>query len=140
MSQNYNTGYAINTNEMFTRFPCSYIKKNYSNVTKSKYAASVWTYCFKLVLEDIIENSITFMLPTRQEAFLEMRRFSGDEFIKARQNGAFQEVDFLKSNFSANKLQFRYRSKHNTHYKPIHVHATLRDKITEYTNNGKQYY
>jgi hypothetical protein len=42
-----------------------------------------------LVLEDIIENSITFQLPTKQEAFVEMRRYTEDEFVKARQNGAF---------------------------------------------------
>lgn len=139
MSQNYTTGYAINTYEMFTKFPNSYIKKNY-NIDKHKYAASIWTYCFKLVLEDIVENSITFMLPTKQEAVLEMHRICGDDFIKARQNGAFQDIDFLKSNFSANQLQFRYRSKNNSHVKPIHVHAKLKDKITKYTNNGKQYY
>ena len=140
MSQNYTTGYGINANEMFIGFPCSYIKKNYSNVKKPKYAASIWTYCYKLVLEDIINNSITFRLPTQQEAFLEMKRYTDQEFIKARQNGAFQDVNFLKSNFSAYKLQFRYRSKHNSHTKPISVSAKLRDKITENTNNGKQYY
>lgn len=125
---------------MFIGFPSKYITKYWKGVNKDRYAASVWAYCFKLILEDIIENSITFMLPVKQEAVLEMKRFADEEFVNARKNGAFKEVNFLKSNFTAHRLQYRYRTKHNTHYKPIHVSAKLRDKIIEYTNNGKQYY
>ena len=35
----------------------------------------------------------------------------GEEFKKARQNGAFADVDFLASNFTGHKLQYRYKVK-----------------------------
>jgi hypothetical protein len=64
-----------------------------------------------------------------------------ENFIKARQNGAFKDIDFLSSNFKGYKLQYRYKLKSGIwKNKPIHVHKKLKDIITDNTNNGKIYY
>lgn len=136
----YATGYSINANELFTRFPSKYIKLKAKGLYPKAYAASVWTYSFLVILEDIIENSTTFCLPIKYDSFIEMFRTSGEDFVKARQNGAFQDIDFLKSNFSGYQLQFRFRTKHNEIRKRVYVDSERKNKITEQTNNGKQYY
>jgi len=52
-----------------------------------------------IVIKDIIENRTTFKLPYKG-AWIEMVPIKGDDFVRARQNGAFEDVDFLTSNFT----------------------------------------
>lgn len=136
----YATGYGINANELFTRFPVDEIHFNMWSRQKREYAASVWTYSFLVILEDIIENSTTFCLPVKFDSWIEMKRISGEEFKKARQSGAFQEVDILKSNFCGHNLQFRFRTPHSEKKKRIYVDHARKNKITKYTNEGRKYY
>jgi hypothetical protein len=42
-----------------------------------------------------------------QRTWIQMDPISGDDFIKARQNGAFEDVDYINSNF---KTDVWYRS------------------------------
>ena len=53
-------------------------------------------------LDDIIDNNVTFELPTgsARRTLLRMKKCEGEEFKKARQRGKFADVDFLSSNFS----------------------------------------
>jgi hypothetical protein len=138
------TGYAFSANELFTRFKLDYIqistKKHFKGATKKVVAARVFIYAYYLILKDIIDNSITFVLPTAFESYLEMQRVSGEEFVKARQNGAFQEINFLASNFSGNAIKYRFKTKMGWKNKPVCVHKKLKNIIIENTNNGKQYY
>lgn len=140
----YATGYAFSANDLFTRFKLHYIKintkKEFNERSKKKIAARVFIYMFYLILKDIIDNKITFKLPTPFEAYIEMGVVSGDNFKKARQNGAYQDVDFLASNFKGHKLQYRQKYKSGMWgITPIHVHKKLKDIITENTNKGVNY-
>jgi hypothetical protein len=141
---NYATGYALSAQELFTRFKLRYIKNPTFEVfkehSKKKVAARVFIYGFYLIIKDIIDNNTTFLLPTAFQSFIEMAVFQGEDFKKARQNGAFAEVDFLASNFTAYRLQYRYRAKSGKYFtKPIHVHRKLKDIIIQNTNEGKRY-
>jgi hypothetical protein len=138
------TGYAFSANELFTRFKLHYIKKStyeaFHDNSKKAVAARVFIYMFYLILKDIIDNNITFRLPTPCEAYLEMGTIEGELFAKARQNGAFEEIDFLASNFRGHKLQYRQKKRNGSWYiKPINVHKKLKNIIIENTNNGKKY-
>ena len=94
-----------------------------------------------MVLEDIIENNATFILPTRSKrAELRMKRFERDEFSKARRNGKWAKVDFLASNFCAYQMVFHFQSKGVMREKLIYLDPEHRDRVLEYTNQGKQYY
>lgn len=141
---NYATGYAISANELFTRFKLDYIKnhtfEHFKENSKKKVAARVFIYGFYLIIKDIIENNITFLLPTPFQSFIEMGVYEGEQFKEARQNGAFPEVDFLASNFKAYRLQYRFALKSGRWFiKNIYVHKKLKDIITKNTNNGVRY-
>ena len=143
--QRYATGYSFSATDLFTRFKLHYIKNStfeaFKEHSKKKVAARVFIYAFYLILKDIIDNSITFMLPTGFESYIEMGTIRDENFVKARQNGAYQDIDFLASNFKGYKLQYRYKLKSGRWFiKPIHVHKKLKNIITENTNNGKQYF
>ena len=138
------TGYAFSAQELFTRFKLHYIKNStyeaFHEHSKKVVAARVFIYMFYLIIKDIIDNNITFKLPTSCEAYIEMGVIRDDKFIKARQNGAFAEIDFLASNFTGYKLQYRQNKRNGAWYiKPIHVHKKLKNIIIYNTNNGKKY-
>jgi hypothetical protein len=69
-----------------------------------------------------------------------MKRTTDKEFKKAFRNGKWNDVDFIESNFSG--YQLTLETKYNNKLpksKPIYLSAKDRDRITEHTNNGKQY-
>lgn len=106
---NYATGYAMNIDELFISFPTKKMKMTakaceelIGNRHKEIIAKKIFKSALNMVLEDIIENNVTFILPTRsRRAELKMKRFERDEFSKARRNGKWAKVDFLTSNFCA---------------------------------------
>jgi len=73
---------------------------------------------------------------------MKMRRVDGEEFKKLRQKRKFTDVDFLSSNFSGNEIVFEmfYKDGRPFRRKNVYVDKTRKDKITKYTNEGKQYY
>jgi len=137
------TAYCVNPKDFYWGAPQSLYK--YSEemcpcARKNDYLGQIWSYCFKLVLDDIIDNSITFRLPTSKEAYLEMRDVSGEEFKRARQRGAFRDVDFLKTNFHGYQLSYRYSIKAGRRRKTIYVNRKMKNRIMANVNNGKRYH
>lgn len=133
--------YYVCAPDLYTNFN---VKKNLDGPIKDwdwkKYKqtfAQMLRYLFYLVVLDIIEDNVTFKFP--DQTYLEMVPYTGDEFIKMRQLGAFQDVDFLVSNFTGYKLRLTYKTRYGKWRKCIAVSDYLRDRITEYTNKGKRY-
>ena len=59
---------------------------------------------------------------------------------KAFRNGKWNDIDFITSNFSGYQLGLIMESKKRTNReKPIYIASKDKDRITEYTNQGKQY-
>lgn len=145
---NYATGYAMNIDELFISFPTMKMtltakacEELIGNRHKELIAKQIFKSALNMVLEDIIENNATFILPTKsKKAELYMKRFSGEEFAKARRNGKWDKVDFLTSNFCAYQMVFKFQSKGVMREKLIYLDPEHRDRIVDYTNNGKQYY
>ena len=141
------TGYTFSARDLFAALPTKKIKisrkdllKYFKVHKKTLLATRIFIYCVKIILLDIINNNVTFKLPTKSECYIEMLRHHGDDFIAGRKNGAYQDVDYLKSDFTAYTLSFRYIASERTIRKDIHVSGWMRDMITENTNNGMQYY
>lgn len=97
-----NTNYSFLPLDLLEHYDCAsklHIKKadtikKYGCHNKRYFAAQIVAYCFFLILKDIIENNITFMLPvTTMSAMLHMKVIKGDNFKQARQNGAFKDID-----------------------------------------------
>lgn len=146
---NYATGHAFNLSEMFDNFNIKKLKANYklskeicNSLSKKDLASKVFKESVKIILEDIIDNNVTFQLPTGgRKSDIHVKRTSGEDFKKARRKGKWKEVDFLASFFSGYELTLNMYNKDGgvTRSKPIYVDKNLKNKLTEYTNNGKQY-
>lgn len=144
----YATGHAMNTNEIMRKFPTKKLKmtaKECEEMIKNRHkeviARDVFRACVALVVDDIINNNVSFELPTRaKKSSITMKRFEGDDFIKCRQNGKFQDVNFINSNFSGYQMVFKYQTAGVHKEKPIYLDSRHKDKITKRTNEGKVYY
>lgn len=146
---NYATGYAFNTDEIFENFPydkllvtcddCNIVNGDYH---KDKLVKRVFKDALKLILTDIIDNNVTFQLPTgAARSEIHVNNFEGKQFEEARKNGKWLDVDFLTSNFTGNQLVLEIYGKGDSikRRKPIYVDRRLRDRLTENTNNGIRY-
>ena len=145
---NYAVGCAFNLDEMFMNFPykklkltCKDAKEINGDAHRDKIVKKVFRTCLKRVLEDIIDNNVTFELPTgSRKSELHMRRISGEKFSQCRRNGKFQEIDFLQSFFTGYEIELNmYKRGGLKRSKTVYVDPRLKQKIIDNTNNGKQY-
>lgn len=142
-------GHAFNSKDLFQNFPISKLKLSkkdcirlYPDGNKRDFAASIFMRSVEIVVDDIIENNIQFKFPGlgRTQAYMQMLRVSGDDFKKAFRNGKWRAVDFIKSNFCGYCLQLIMKSlKRPAREKYIYLSKGKTQKITDYTNQGKQY-
>lgn len=145
---NYATGYAFNIDEIFENFPyekllvtcsdCNIVNGDYH---KDKLVKRVFKDALKLILNDIIENNVTFSLPTGGiKSEIHVNNVEGKNFEEARKHGKWADVDFLASNFTGNQLVLEmYRKDGIKRRKPIYISKKLKDRLTELTNEGKKY-
>lgn len=145
----YAVGYAWDLPEIFENFDSQALKidgvsldRLYGDRHKKIFCYKVFKECCKIIVNDIIENDVEFSLPTgSRKTFLRMRTYRDVAFRDARRNGKFMKVDFLKSNFSANQLQlYMYGHRNIPKAKQVYLNPALRDKIIDYTNEGRVYY
>ena len=144
---NYSIGCAFNTDEMFMNFPykklkltCEDCKKINGNSHKDVLVKQVFRECFKAVINDIIDNNITFHLPTgARKCNIHMKRVRGDAFKNLRKAGKWKDVDFLESNFTGYEIGFYMYGKTSPRIKTVYLNKSYKNRITENTNKGMQY-
>lgn len=145
---NYALGCAFNLKEVFKFFNFKRLKlttavchKYVGSRHKEILACKIMAYCIKLVIDDVIHNNATFFLPTKKrKAYIKMKKVEQENFIKGRKKGKWRDVDFLASNFSGYQMTLFYMSGAVMKYKAIYLDPKRKNLITEYTNNGKQYF
>lgn len=148
---NYATGCAFNLDEVLINLDKSKLnmtsalcEKINGDKHKNTLIKQICLEGMKLVLDDIIDNNITFELPigSARKTQIRMGRFTGEDFAKVRRRGKFADVDFLTSNFSGYQilLEMFYKDGRPLRKRNVYVDKQRRDRITEYTNQGKQYY
>lgn len=148
-NKNYAMGHTFSLKDLFMNFPIHKLKMTkqqcidvYSDGNKRDLAAQIFARSMQMIVNDIIDNNVHFKLPGRpsSQSYIYMKRTSDREFKKAFRNGKWNDVDFIESNFSGYQLtlETEYRNKPSKS-KPIYLSAKDRDRITENTNNGKQY-
>lgn len=143
----YSTGCAFNMDEMFMNFPYKKLKLSCKdcfeinkNLHRDKLVKKIFRECMKLVLNDVIDNNVTFQLPTgSKKCDIHMKRVQGDSFKNLRKSGKWNDVDFITSNFTGYELGFYMYGVRDRKVKTIYVNKELKNKITENTNKGKQY-
>ena len=144
----YKTGYCFTSRELYDTLNLKLLNISTKIVRKYKMdclqdlCGAVLTYCLYLIILDIIENNITFVLPLfgNREACFYVKMFDGEDFQKAYKAGKFLGIDFLSSNFKGYQIYFQYKYNGGWREKPIYINHTLKDKFYENINNGKQYY
>lgn len=143
--KNLSTGHAFNLDQMLIKFPYDKLKglKGLNKSQKKSLIKKIIKDSVYMVLNDIIDDNAQFELPVKaKKAYMFMKRVSGDDFVKARKNGAFKGVDFLESDFTGNNiiLQLRGNSVEGRWKETkVYVSGELKNKIIENTNKGKQY-
>lgn len=147
--QKFAMGHTFSSREIFHNFPIDKlkmdydtVKKIYSDGDKRSLAASIFNKGMQLIVEDIIENNVHFLLPTlgNNESYLYMKKTSGQDFKNAVRKGKWRDVDFLTSNFTGYQLALSVKSKKRPEKeKPIYLGYKHKDRITELTNEGKRY-
>lgn len=149
MNHKFAMGHTFSAQDIFHNFPIDKlkmdyetVKKIYSDGDKRSLSASIFTKGMQLIIEDIIENNIHFLLPTAgtNEAYLYMKKTSGNDFKKAFKNGKWRDIDFLTSNFTGYQLALNVKSgKRPEKEKSIYLGYKHKDRISELTNQGKRY-
>lgn len=145
---NYAVGYALGLKDLFKNLSFKKLKmsvavcqKLIKNRHKEIIMAKVMKLCIKLIIDDIIYNNATFKLPTgKKKAFLYMKKTSDDNFVGARKNGKWKDVDFLASNFSGYQMAFKYQTGGVMRERPVYLDSSNKKLITDKTNEGKQYF
>ena len=145
---NYATGHCFNVDDMFYNFDYSKLDltcKDCERLNKKPHrdlmVKKIFRAGMKYVLNDIVENNNTFVLPTgRKRAEIHVKRTSGEAFKKLRAADKWQDVDFFASHFSGNELVLEMYGTGRCRTKTIYVDKDIKDKITENTNNGVQYF
>lgn len=142
-------GHCFSAKNLFMNFPVEKLKmtkeqcvNTYSDGNKRDLATSIFIRGLEMVVDDIIDNNVHFKFPGlgRTQAYLHMERTSGKQFKKAFKNGKWNDVDFITSNFSGYSMVLDMESqKRASRTKPVYLSAKDRDRITEHTNEGKQY-
>lgn len=141
-------GAALNLSEIFINFPTHKLKitcNECDNLTgdrhRDKLAQRIFKESVKLILNDVIDNNVTFQLPTgSRRCDIHMQAIQGDAFKHLRKSGKWRKVDFLKSHFTGYQLGlFMYSPKRPPRIKNIYVNKEMRDRIDNYTNQGKTY-
>lgn len=97
-----------------------------------------------LIIQDIILNNSTVQFQgVGGYGEIYMHTVKNEEFKKARQNGEYQEVDFLVSNFKAYRPIFkRYQKRDSleTYTTNIILDPRFKRDLTKQINKGKNYY
>lgn len=147
--QKFAMGHTFSARDIFHNFPIDKLKMDYdvvrsiySDGDKRSLSASIFSKGMLLIVEDIIENNVHFLLPTlgNNEAYLYMKKTSGNDFKNAVKRGKWRDVDFLTSNFTGYQLALSVKSKKRPEKeKPIYLGYKHKDRITELTNDGKRY-
>ena len=142
-------GHAFSLHDLFMNFPVEKLKMTpqqckeiYSDGSKRDLAASIFAESLQMVINDIIDNNIHFKFPGlgRTQSYLYMKRTTGDKFKKAFKKGKWNDVDFVTSNFSGYQLTLEMQSeKRLPKEKSIYLSPKDKQKITDNTNQGKQY-
>ena len=144
----YALGCAFTLGEMLINFPykklqitCKDCKAITGDNHRDLLVKRVFKESVKLVIEDIIENNITFWLPLTgdKKCNMHMKRVSGQEFKNLRKGGKWKDIDFVKSMFSGYEIRFFMLGKRTPRVKTIYLNKSYRERIAQRTNEGIQY-
>ena len=146
----YNTDFCFTSQDIYDTAYKSKLGVNMKHVRAYKQdmirelCSQIFTYFFYLVILDIIENNVTFVLPMHKngvrKANISVKCVDGETFQKMYQKGSFQGIDFLASNFKGYQIRFQYDSNTGIREKTIYINDKIKKIFYDNINQGKVYY
>lgn len=149
MERRYAQGYCFTVRDLFLTWnykklgiPAKVYKDEYKCECVPEFLGKIFLYFMYLVLLDIIENNVTFVLPLtgNRHAMIHVKVFDGDEFERLYRRGKFMGIDFLSSLFKGYQLFFAYNYRGGEREKPIYINNKLKELFYSHINAGKVYY
>lgn len=144
----YALGCAFSMDNILENFPykdlkitCKECQKIIGDPHRDILVKRVFRESVKLIIDDIINNNVTFWLPLTgsKKCNIHMRKVQGNEFKNLRKAGKWKDIDILKSLFSGYQLSFFMLGNRTPRVKSVYLNKVYRDRITTNTNNGMQY-
>lgn len=142
-------GWACNLNDIFVRFPyekCKTLMQRFSSkFERRKKVKQIFRTGVEIILNDIIENNSTFILPKLgyYGGEIHFEAIRGSEFERVRAKGKFPNIDFLETIFTGYQLYLYLNGKRDNFLArrkyPIYMNSFYRNKLTELVNSGKNY-
>ena len=141
------TGAAFNIDEILMNFPyrklsitCQKCKEITGDPHRNILVKQILRECVRVILNDVIDNNVTFWLPTgAKKCNIHMKRVDGEAFKNLRKAGKWKDVNLLSSSFTGYELGLFMYGVRDPRVKTIYVNKSLKDKITQNTNNRMQY-
>lgn len=114
------------------------VKKKYGVDRLQYLCVSVFIYCFYITLLDIIENNANFTLPLYRgkRAQIYCKEYVGNELMKLRNYGAFENQDMLEQNFVGYGLIYMCDTINEPMIKTIHIDDGLKKKLRDRAIKG----
>lgn len=117
------------------------VKKRRAFEHNDDFAANILTYCFSLIILDIIENNVTFVVPAvGRKAYIYVKPITGEKFEYLYRMGTFDGLDYLKTNFTGYRLMYQYQTSKEVKEKPIYISKELKQRLFKNANEGMVYY
>lgn len=152
----YRQDYCFTALDIFDNFDTNRVKmpKDIANNKKDKnrkdrrdsikeYFAYMFAYLLYLIVLDIVQNNVTFVLPilNKKEGCFYVKSFEGEDLQIKMQHGRFEGIDVVASDFKAYQIYYQYvTSTGDVREKPIYISHNVKDIFYENINKGKKYY
>ncbi len=139
--------HGLTAEEIYTNTQKNIIDKNWkwfitrygSTNSYSDAISDPFKYCFGLALHKVIDEKKRFKIPYASNGFIDFEIVQGDKFIEHRQNGRFQEIDFVGSDFTGYALRYYFNTKSYQKSYPIYIGGELKKKFILGINSGIKY-
>ena len=147
--KHYALGWACNLNDIFVRFPyekCKTLISRYkTKQLQRQKIKQVFRTGVEVILNDIIENNVTFKVPSFQtrKGEIHFEPITGSEFRNLREKGKFSGIDFLETLFTGYQLYLYLHGKSDNFLSrkkiPIYISNYYKQKMENLANQGKTY-
>ena len=141
-------GYAFITRDLFYKFKYEKTKIN-SNLGyqitgvagRITLVSRIFTDFMRLVVEDIIDRNVTFILPVYgiRACKMQMLAIRGKKFQKLMQCGKWEGLDFVKTNFTGYQIYLFMGGKNVPRTKPVYINRKYTKKMIQKLNAGFPY-
>ena len=140
----FNHGLGIE--DLFTNTPKRVVDREWGWYSKNfgstnGYAEAIsnpFKYALVLIFNKMLDERLRFITP--QGAYFDFTSIMEDDFIRERQKGKFQDIDFINSDFTAYQVKFIFNGKSYKRYQNVYFGGELREKFIQNINNGIKYY